>query len=73
MRSITSDGSEWPAATPGAGFPSHPHRGQATLTRIVSGAMDHADSTGREGRLFPGDIQYMEAGRGVGASAKPEI
>jgi len=58
-------------ATPGAGFPSHPHRGQATLTRIVSGAMDHADSTGREGRLFPGDIQYMEAGRGVAHSEMP--
>lgn len=83
------------SSTPGAGFPSHPHRGQgepaarflrmpsrpcvqadvllltATLTRIVKGAMDHADSTGREGRLFAGDVQFMEAGRGVAHSEMP--
>jgi quercetin 2,3-dioxygenase len=62
---------EW---KPGAalGAPAHPHRGICTLTYLLSGSMEHWDSgSGRRGRLGPGDVQYMVAGRGVVHSEEP--
>lgn len=50
---------------PGAGFPDHPHRGQETITLLKQGCMLHADFTGKQGVLNPGDLQFMTAGRGV--------
>ena len=50
---------------PGAGFPDHPHRGQETITYLLSGGMDHEDFAGNRGRLGPGDLQFMTAGRGI--------
>lgn len=49
----------------GAGFPDHPHRGQETITYLLQGGVDHEDFTGKRGTLFPGDLQFMTAGRGV--------
>ena len=52
---------------PGAavGAPDHPHRGFETVTYLLDGEFEHADSAGNRGRLAPGDIQWMTAGRGV--------
>ncbi|KAH8834687.1 pirin domain-containing protein [Flagelloscypha sp. PMI_526] len=49
----------------GAGFPDHPHRGQATLTYVLNGTMKHEDSKGHKGTLEAGGIQLMTAGKGV--------
>ena len=48
-----------------AGFPWHPHRGIETITYILSGSVDHADSLGNTGSLGAGDIQWMTAGSGI--------
>jgi len=47
------------------GAPDHPHRGFETVTYMLSGDMEHRDSSGRAGRLRPGDVQWMTAGAGV--------
>ena len=48
-----------------AGFPWHPHRGIETITYILAGSVEHADSLGNRGIISPGDIQWMTAGRGI--------
>lgn len=50
---------------PDAGFPDHPHRGQETITYLLSGAIDHEDFAGNKGTIWPGDLQFMTAGRGI--------
>jgi len=47
------------------GFPVHPHRGFETVTVVLDGVVDHADSMGAAGRYGAGDVQWMTAGRGV--------
>ena len=54
-----------------AGFPSHPHRGFETITYIINGKWQHKDSTGNEGVLEDGSVQWMTAGRGVIHSEMP--
>ena len=49
----------------GAGFPDHPHRGQETITYLLSGAVDHEDFAGNKGTIWSGDLQFMTAGRGI--------
>ncbi|KAF4976695.1 hypothetical protein FZEAL_6675 [Fusarium zealandicum] len=44
---------------PGAGFPDHPHRGQETITYLLSGAVDHEDFAGNRGTIYAGDLQFM--------------
>ena len=56
---------------PPAGFPTHPHRGIETVTFVLEGELLHQDHTGGEGRLFPGDAQFMTAGGGVLHSEMP--
>lgn len=51
--------------SPGAGFPDHPHRGQETITYLLSGAVDHEDFASNKGTIWPGDLQFMTAGRGI--------
>ncbi len=48
-----------------AGFPWHPHRGIETITYVLAGTVDHADSLGNQGALDAGDVQWMTAGRGI--------
>lgn len=55
-----------------AGFPPHPHRGFETITHMIGGRMRHRDSTGAEGLLENGGVQWMVAGRGVIHSEMPE-
>ena len=47
------------------GAPDHPHRGFETVTYLLSGEMEHKDSSGHAGRLRSGDVQWMTAGSGV--------
>ena len=48
-----------------AGFPWHPHRGIETITYVLAGEVEHADSLGNRGVLGPGSVQWMTAGRGI--------
>ena len=48
-----------------AGFPWHPHRGIETITYVLAGNVEHADSLGNSGSLGAGDVQWMTAGRGI--------
>jgi len=48
-----------------AGFPWHPHRGIETITYVLAGSVEHGDSLGNRGRMGPGDVQWMTAGRGI--------
>ncbi|HYW30874.1 MAG TPA: pirin family protein [Gemmatimonas sp.] len=47
------------------GFPWHPHRGIETITYVLAGNVEHADSLGNRGMLGAGDVQWMTAGRGI--------
>ncbi len=53
------------------GAPDHPHRGFETVTYMLEGEMEHKDSAGNQGRLTPGDVQWMTAGSGVVHSEMP--
>jgi redox-sensitive bicupin YhaK (pirin superfamily) len=54
-----------------AGFPSHPHRGFETVSYLLEGAFEHADSVGNHGRIHDGGAQWMTAGRGIIHSEMP--
>jgi redox-sensitive bicupin YhaK (pirin superfamily) len=47
------------------GAPDHPHRGFETVTYVLEGESEHADSAGHKGFIGQGDVQWMTAGRGV--------
>jgi redox-sensitive bicupin YhaK (pirin superfamily) len=47
------------------GFPWHPHRGIETITYILDGDVEHADSLGNRGIISAGDVQWMTAGSGI--------
>ncbi|KAI6036627.1 RmlC-like cupin domain-containing protein [Pisolithus microcarpus] len=49
----------------GAGFPDHPHRGQATVTYMLEGSSRHEDSAGHAGTIETGGVQWMCAGKGI--------
>merc|ERR1711976_584262 len=55
----------------GAGFPDHPHRGFETVSYLLEGHFIHEDFTGRKGFLYPGDLQWMTAGKGIMHSEMP--
>lgn len=57
----------------GAGFPDHPHRGMTTLTYLLKGSFLHEDILGNRGKLRPGDLQFMVAGKGIVHSEIPLI
>jgi len=43
----------------------HPHRGFETVTLAYHGAVAHQDSAGNSGIIYPGDVQWMTAARGI--------
>ncbi len=53
------------------GTPWHPHRGFETVTYMVDGTFEHADSHGGGGSISNGDTQWMTAGAGVLHIEKP--
>jgi quercetin 2,3-dioxygenase len=55
-----------------AGFPTHPHRGIETVTYMLNGLVEHADSMGNAGRVKAGNVQWMTAGSGIVHSEMPK-
>jgi redox-sensitive bicupin YhaK (pirin superfamily) len=53
------------------GTPWHPHRGFETVTYIIDGIFEHADSHGGGGVITNGDTQWMTAGSGLLHIEKP--
>jgi len=49
----------------------HPHRGFEPVTFLFSGKIHHKDSTGAEGFLESGDVQWMTSGSGIIHSEGP--
>jgi redox-sensitive bicupin YhaK (pirin superfamily) len=50
---------------PGGGFGEHGHRDMEIVTWVLSGRLEHHDSEGHHGVLYPGLAQRMSAGRGI--------
>lgn len=50
---------------PGAGFGTHPHRDMEIVTWVLEGELEHRDSAGHEGVIYPGLAQRMSAGSGI--------
>ena len=56
-----------------AGFPPHPHRGIETVTYMLAGDFEHKDSTGGQGTMTAGDVQWMKTGSGIIHSEMPAM
>ena len=56
---------EFRATETSLGVGAHPHRGFETVTIVYQGEIEHRDSAGHRGRLEPGDVQWMTAGKGI--------
>ena len=50
---------------PGSGFSTHPHQDMEIVTWVLSGRLEHKDSEGNRGELYPGLAQRMTAGSGI--------
>jgi redox-sensitive bicupin YhaK (pirin superfamily) len=50
---------------PAQGFGTHPHRDMEIVTYVLSGQLEHQDSSGNRGVLEPGEVQVMSAGTGI--------
>lgn len=48
----------------------HPHIGLSTLTYLFEGRLVHRDSLGCVGKIEPGDVNWMIAGRGIAHSER---
>ena len=53
-----------PTTTP-RGVGAHPHRGFETVTIVYQGDVEHRDNAGNTGKIGPGDVQWMTAGKGI--------
>ena len=49
----------------GSGFTTHTHQDMEIVTWVRSGQLEHKDSVGNAGVLYPGLAQRMSAGRGI--------
>jgi quercetin 2,3-dioxygenase len=56
---------EFAPTTKQRGVGAHPHRGFETVTIVYRGEVEHRDSSGNEGRIGPGDVQWMTAASGI--------
>lgn len=52
----------------GTGFGTHSHRDMEIVTWVLSGQVEHRDSAGNHGIIYPGLAQRMSAGRGISHS-----
>ena len=53
------------------GFGLHPHSGIATLTYLIEGDTLYEDTTGEQGTLRGGGVEWMRAGNGVWHTGAP--
>lgn len=49
----------------GTGFRTHPHEDMEIITWVLSGEVEHKDSEGNKGIIYPGLAQRMSAGTGI--------
>ena len=49
----------------------HPHSGIATLTTVLQGGLAYEDTTGKEGQVSQGGLEWMKAGKGVWHDGAP--
>jgi len=50
---------------PGTGFSTHPHQDMEIVTWVLDGELEHKDSEGHHGIIYPGLAQRMSAGTGI--------
>ncbi len=50
---------------PNTGFRTHPHQDMEIVTWVLDGELEHKDSQGNSGILYPGLAQRMSAGTGI--------
>jgi redox-sensitive bicupin YhaK (pirin superfamily) len=50
---------------PGTGFATHTHADMEIVTWVISGRLEHRDSQGNHGILYPGLAQRMSTGTGI--------
>ena len=55
---------------PGTGFDTHPHRDMEIVTWVLDGELEHKDTLGNTGLIYPGLAQRMTAGSGIWHSEK---